>query len=376
MAQQTVAVIGRLLDSGSGVPIEGAVVELVDMGGGSVTDGKGEFRLAGVVPGGYELRVRHLAYGVRSETIEVPGGTDYALELRLSPRALELDPIDVEVLRRTPTESTRSNVITRRQIDAVAPRARHVGDVVRNFIPSATVAEARGGYLCLEFRGARSSRTSGCNYPLVVVDGLPIYSPGRFLRDLAVDDLERIEFIPASEGGARYGLGATHGVLVIETRRPAMAMEPERVGSRGYLAYRWENEASGHPSTLAFAGALLGSLGGTAIGLAALGCFPGSGESGASCVEARGVGSGLSATVLPLLGSVVGARLLGATERSRGRLLPMVVTGVLPAALGYAVYVEGSKTGFEGERLLGAVLVTVATPFVTTVADHFFRSVR
>jgi len=215
-----------------------------------------------------------------------------------------------------------------------------------------------------------------CNFPLVVVDGLPIQSPARFLRDLQVDDLERVEFIPSSEGGARYGMGATYGVLVIETRRTAMGASAERAQPTGYLAYRWEEEPSGHPSARAFAGALLGSLGGTALGLVALECLPGSGRSGAGCVEARGVAWGLSATALPLVGAVVGARLLGATERSNGRLVPMLVTGVLPAALGYAVYVEGSKSGFAGQSLLGGVLVTVATPLVTTVADYVFRSLR
>lgn len=375
-AQERVAVAGRLLDAGSGEPIGGATVELVGLGAQAVTDGEGAFRIAGVVPGEHELRVRHLAYGVHSETVRVPEGTGLALELRLSPRALELEPVDVEILRGKLSASTRSNVITRRQIEEIEPRARHVGDVVRAYIPSATVTETRGGYLCLEFRGARSSRTTGCNFPLIVVDDLPVYSPATFLRDLRVDDLERIEFIPASEAGGQYGMGATHGVLVIATRRSAISAAAEPLRPAGYLGYRWEDEPSGHPSARAFAGALVGSLGGTALGLVVLGCFPGSARSGAGCVEAKGVASGLSATALPLLGSVVGARLLGTTGRSSGRWLPMTVTGVLPAALGYAVYVEGSKSGFAGQRWLGGALVTVATPLVTTVADKFFRSLR
>ena len=83
-------------------------------------------------------------------------------------------------------------------------KARNIGDLVTRYIPGASATESIGGYLCLEFRGARNSRTSGCNYPLIVVDGLPIAEAGRFLRDLQLIDIEKIQFVPASEGTVRY----------------------------------------------------------------------------------------------------------------------------------------------------------------------------
>ena len=373
-AQQRVAVVGRLLDADGSSAIGGAVVELVDLARGTVTDDAGMFRISGVVPGSYELRVRHIAYGVHSETVDVPAGTDLAVELRLSQRALELEQIDVAVFRPIQGARARSNLITRPQIEAVQGRARHIGDVVRTYIPGAAVSEQRGGYLCLEFRGARQSRTTGCNFPMVVMDGLPVSSPARFLRDLQLEDLERIEFVPASEGGARYGMEATYGVLVIETRRSGIAQPAQAVQAPNYPNYVWAAEAGRHPTGRSWVGATVGALVGTGVGLAVMGCFPGSTGAGAGCIERAGAASGLSAMAFPLLGSSLGARFFGATEASEGRILPNLAMTALPALLGYAVYVEGVRSGFDGELWLGGALVVLGTPLVSTLADHLFRA--
>jgi hypothetical protein len=374
--QEPVAILGRLLDAGSDAAIEGATVELVDFGVGAITDSEGEFQLRGVAPGVYQLRVRHLGYGEHTEEVDVPADVDLALELRLSPQALELEPIDVEILRPVRTATTRSNVVTREQIAAVADRARHIGDVVRTFIPGAAVTESRGGYLCLEFRGARASRISGCNFPLVILDGLPVTEPARFLRDLQVDDLERIEFVPASEGGARYGLDATYGVLVIETRRSTVTAEPRKVESPRYPSYDWSVEGARHPKSRALAGASLGTFTGALVGLAAIGCVPGASGSGGRCINDAGAGAGLAASLLPLAGSALGARLFGRTEGSEGSLLPSLAMTALPSLLGYLVYVEGVKTEFDGQLYVGGALLLVATPLVSTLADNLFRKAR
>jgi len=373
-AQRPVSVLGRLLDAGNNHPVEGATVDLTDREGAGVTDSLGTFRIEAVPPGQHVLRVRHVAYGVHLHDVDVPAGANLRIELRLSPQALELEPIEVEATRRPRAEG--SNVVTRQQIESLAGRARHIGDIVRMQIPGAVVSESTGGYLCLEFRGGSSSRTTGCNYPLVVVDGLSIAEAGRFLRDLPITDIERIEFIPASQGAARYGLGATYGVLVIETRRTGLRVEqPVRERAR-YPAYAWSSEPGGHPLLRAFFGAGLGTVAGTALGLTFIGCFPGQPAAGGTCIREAGPGAGLAALGLPLAGSALGSRLWGATDWSRGKLLPSLVMSLFPAALGYGMYVEGVKADFNGERTLGAVLVVVGTPLVATLADHLFRARR
>lgn len=373
-AQEPGVVTGRLQDAGSGQPIEDAEVELLGLGVRSVTDSLGAFRMEGVAPGVHTLQVRHIQYGVHLHDVDVPE-TGVALELRLSPRALELEPLEVEVTGRPRTESTPSNVITRRQIESMGGRAHSIGDVVRRFIPAATVTESRG-FPCIEFRGASTSRTTGCNYPMIVLDGLPVTEPAHFLRDLNVQDLERIEFVPASEASARYGMGAGYGVLVIETRRSDLAWAPPSEEPSHYPGYEWSREPGGHPTWQAITGATVGSLAGTALGLAAIGCFPGSKGAGASCIVDAGAGTGLAALVLPLAGSVVGARWLGSTPGSQGRWIPNIAISLIPATLGYVAFRQGVTSDFRGERLLGGVLVVLGTPLMATLADHLFRSRR
>ncbi len=384
-AQQRVAasvtVSGTLVDIEDGRPIEGAEVTLADVtlegaGRSSITDAHGAFRLTGVRPGAHTLKVRHVAYGEHDHAVDVPAGSDLALVLRLSREALELEPIEVEVEGRTRTETTRSNVVTRAQIESVAGRARHIGDVVSTFIPSAHVRELNGGFLCIEFRGAPGSRTTGCNFPMVVLDGLPITDPYHFLRDLRIEDLERIEFVPASVATARYGVDAAFGALVIETRRSGLVPEPDIPTPSGFPSYPWSREPAGHPGWQSFEGGAVGATLGVALGLAALGCFPGSSDAGYTCVSDAGVGAGLGALAIPILGSVLGSRRFGVTAGSRGRLIPSLGVALIPAGLGYAMYVQGSRSGFDGERLIGGLLLVVGTPLVTTVADHLFRTRR
>ena len=371
-----VAVIGHLYDLDDGLPIEGAVVALADMSASGVTDALGAFRLPGVPPGTHVLQVRHIAYGTHEHGVEVAEGADLSLELRLSRRALELEPLDVEIARRPRTQSTRSNVVTRQQIASVEGRARHIGDVVRTFIPGATVTEMRGGFLCLEFRGASGSRTTGCNFPLVILDGLPVTDAYHFLRDLQVQDLERIEFIPASQGAARYGIGGTYGALVIETRRSGIVEATPRAAPRSYLAYDWAQERGGHPTRRSLVGGTLGSVVGTGVALLAIGCFPGASDATGPCIYDTGTAAGVGAVALPLVGAVLGARRMGGTPGSRGRLLPSIGMTALPATLGFALYRQGVASDFAGERLIGGVLVLLGTPLVSTLADRLFRARR
>lgn len=372
-AQHAVALQGRLLDAETGRAVEGAEVVVPGLDLATFTDALGRFRLDGLLPGPIQLRVSHLAYGVHTESAQLPEDSVFAVELRLTPQALVLEAIEVTAQRRPRTESTRSNVIDREQIESVVGRARHIGDLLRSFVPGAVISEARGGFLCVEFRAARASRTSGCNYPLIVVDGLPVYEAPRFLRDLTLEELERVEYVPASEGSARYGMGATHGVLVIETRRSGVVTDPGRMEASRYPNYSWSVEPGGHPTARAWAGATLGALGGLAAGLAAIGCLPGPDVPDGGCVESAGAGTGLAALALPWLGSSLGAHWLGRTEVSRGRWLPSLAMTALPAALSYAVYVDGERSGFRSERLLGAALLAVGTPLVSTLADHLYR---
>jgi hypothetical protein len=375
-AQGRVRISGHLADATSGAPIAGAAIDILEPGLQAVTDSTGRFDFAAVPAGAWLLRVRHLAYGERTDSLRVRGDRDVILELRLSERALELEPIEVEAVARPRAAGSRAYLVTRAQIEQVLPRARHVGDVVRTYIPGASVIEARGGLICIEFRGARGGRTSGCNFPMVVVDGIPIPSPAQFFRDTPVEDLERIEFVPASEGAARFGLGASYGALLIETRRSGVSGRRTPVQPPRFAAWDWSVEAERHPWRRTFISSLGGTAAGTALALAALRCFPGTAAAGGRCVADHRKAESLAALALPLAGAVAGARIFGVTETSTGRLVPLAVGTAVPLTLGLAMYVEGVHSDFRGSRRIGGALVLVGTPLVATLIDGIFRRFR
>lgn len=219
LAGQGARLSGTLVDAETRDPIAGATVTLSGSPRGIATDADGRFRFERVAPGRHVLRVEHLAYGIHADSITLAPDAETVVMLVASPRAIEQEPVRVTALPRR-TGGRRTNVITREEIEKATPAARHLADVIRSYIPSAQMREFSGGGFCLEFRGAHASRFQpSCNTPLVVLDGLPVSQPTLFLRDTPPDEIERIEFIPASEAAARYGLGSQNGVLEIRTRR-------------------------------------------------------------------------------------------------------------------------------------------------------------
>jgi hypothetical protein len=73
--------------------------------------------------------------------------------------------------------------------------------------------------LCVEGTRRRTPFEKGCRWVAVFIDGAKMSAPEESLRFLAPDEIDRMEFIPASVAGARWGSGSQNGVLLITTRR-------------------------------------------------------------------------------------------------------------------------------------------------------------
>src|SRR5690606_8429830 len=71
-AQRGAVVRGRVVEAGTGTAVASAVVRVADASGRSaLTDESGTFRLDGLEPGAYRLRVAHLGYAEREVAVEV-----------------------------------------------------------------------------------------------------------------------------------------------------------------------------------------------------------------------------------------------------------------------------------------------------------------
>lgn len=99
----SVRVVGRLVDLNTGEPVPSAVVRSPAAGVRTTTGDDGRFELAGVPAGERALRFRHVRYGQRWTAVDVPQNRTVSLTVRLPPRAIEMEEIEVTVDVRSPS---------------------------------------------------------------------------------------------------------------------------------------------------------------------------------------------------------------------------------------------------------------------------------
>ena len=92
-AQDAGTVTGVLVDAGSRVPIPSAQVQIVGTTRGVVTGEDGRFRIAGVRPGAYQVRVLRLGYQGSSQTVTVTSGGSSELSFALAQAAVSLEQV-------------------------------------------------------------------------------------------------------------------------------------------------------------------------------------------------------------------------------------------------------------------------------------------
>ncbi len=92
-------VLGTVSDRDTGEPVTEAILRVLPLGCGTLTDGEGRFRIDGLPAGEYELRIRHVGFGERTVSLDVPGDRTVDLAIRLPPEAIEVEEIRVEVER-------------------------------------------------------------------------------------------------------------------------------------------------------------------------------------------------------------------------------------------------------------------------------------
>ncbi len=85
-----------------GRPVRGASLEFSPLPVSSVTDSLGRAVLRAIPPGHYGLRVEHVAFNPRDETIDILTGQDAELRVELVTRAVALAPLEVTITGRDP----------------------------------------------------------------------------------------------------------------------------------------------------------------------------------------------------------------------------------------------------------------------------------
>lgn len=239
-----------LRDAATGQPLRGAAVWFGSTGLASYASGQGIVRVDGVTPGEHDLRVEMVGYGSRSMPVRIPAGENLQLDVRVPAIAVALEPISVHGHMRsefrTPREAnTRVDIIAGDDMAAAEDRGARVIDLLRASFPGVFVHEGRYStvhtpelsyMVCVESlrRMDRLRLPDGvdepfCDMVTVVLDGVPTFAAGQFLRNMSVRDLESVEYLNPLDAGLLYGnRAAQSGALVMWSRGQGPHKSPSR----------------------------------------------------------------------------------------------------------------------------------------------------
>lgn len=213
-------VTGRVTDSQSGVPLPGAQV-FADNNRDRVvrTDNDGRYRLTDLPAGERTVSVRLIGYANKSTPISIAAGQSATLNIALSVQPLDLDAVVVtgqggEISKRR--IATTVDVVSAEKIEA-SP-AKRLDELLQTNLPSAQIrltSGQPGTTSIMRTRGITS--VSNNSTPVIYVDGVRmdnlntiatlgmnvsgVRSQGAAtsaIADLPMDNIERIEFIPAA----------------------------------------------------------------------------------------------------------------------------------------------------------------------------------
>jgi hypothetical protein len=180
------------------------------------TDRLGSFRLSDVVPGAYELRVQALGYAEYSEDVDVGFAATVELDVELEQAALQLEGLAVEADRsRERIRFEEIGGVTVRELELAELRALPgVGEPD----PVRAIEVLPGVVSTSDFSAAFHVRGGSQDQNLILLDGVPIYSPFHLGGLFSVFNADMIDRVELQSGGfaAEHG-GRVSSVLDIES---------------------------------------------------------------------------------------------------------------------------------------------------------------
>jgi hypothetical protein len=282
---------GMVVEAESGTPVAGAHVvaypdppaalppvgasPLVGASRATVTGDDGEYRLVGLPPGQYRLRVQRLGFRAVSLTVELRGAADSRVAVGLSVVPVRLQPVDVSSPLVEPYgRTTPAAHATARRVAVVRLRQRrHLSSDVQAFTrddveEAITFAESdlfralhrlpgvatRDAYTAeLRVRGAPGDQTR------VLFDGLPLHNALHAFGGLSAVNTDALGAAVLHPGVAPASLGGGGAaVLDVRSRRGGVRAVPPSGDSAAARARAYR--AVGELSMLSARGALDGEV--------------------------------------------------------------------------------------------------------------------
>ncbi|QKG52941.1 TonB-dependent receptor [Hymenobacter sp. BRD67] len=236
LAQRPAALRGTVADSLSGQPLPGVSVGLMGQPGGTATDALGQFRLTGLAPGTYKLRLGALGYRLATQSVTLVAGEVKGLAVALAPAALSLTEVTVSQPR-----DLNQNLAAITHIDQTLRPINSAQDLLR-LVPGLFIAQHAGGGKAEQIFLRGFDADHGTDFA-VSVDGLPVnmvsQAHGQGYADFHFVIPETVEQLKVYKGPytARFGDLATAGAGEFLTKT-SLDHNQVKVEAGQYSTYR------------------------------------------------------------------------------------------------------------------------------------------
>jgi len=232
-------VTGRITESGTGRPVQGARVSIVETAAGTITDQAGRYQLPrGPVDRELTLRVVLLGYSPAVRRVSAASASP-VIDVEIAPRVLSLDEVVVTGTAGPTRVREVGHSIAQINPARIPEPVISIDNMLAGKVPGMSVLQSSGMAASgsqIRLRGNTSVALS--NQPLVYVDGVRIRSDGyprnapqtgnvlrgnndvpSPLNDIDPADVERVEIVRGPAATTLYGTEAATGVIQIFTKR-------------------------------------------------------------------------------------------------------------------------------------------------------------
>ncbi|MFQ6613100.1 MAG: TonB-dependent receptor domain-containing protein [Fidelibacterota bacterium] len=246
LVAQTGRITGSVTDEISGEPLQGVNILVKNTFFGTATDVQGEFDLAGLAPGTYDLMISMIGYRKMTwKDITVRVGEISEVTVTLQQDVLSAPQVIV-----TATRKEQDIMDAPLSVTIISPRIiQEKGAIDLNeVLPyEAGINTVKGQ---LNIRGASGYSLGTGDRSLLLLDGVPLLgsAAGNITWSIIpTSEVERVEIVK-SGGSALYGSSALGGVVNILTRNAPAVPETRFFVKSGfysdpkYKQWRWRNQ--------------------------------------------------------------------------------------------------------------------------------------
>jgi outer membrane receptor for ferrienterochelin and colicins len=233
MAQNAGVVAGHVTDAENRAPLEGVTVLVTGTLLRAATNAAGEYRITGMSPGTYRIRVLHIGYRDESAAgVAVAAGEPRTLDFALRRAPVELSDVVVTATKgETRPRDVAASVSTLGRSEILDRSAIRLNDALP-FVPGVVF---NGGDI--DIRGSTGVTEGVGSRVLVLLDGHPVLSADGAEVDfeaVPLLDVDRAEIVKGAYS-ALYGGNALGGVVNIITT--SIAEKPQTLFNVHYGAF-------------------------------------------------------------------------------------------------------------------------------------------